>query len=269
MDGARIEPKAGRFSEIKEQGVLCTAQGRAEVLLTPGVFLRVGENSAIRMLDNRLASTRVEILSGTIIVESDDPEMSIKDPSVTLTYKDYQIKLVKHGLLEISSDPSQMKVYKGDAAVDITGALDANGRTAVKEGRLLSFSKPLNIQKFDNKIGGDLFLWARDRSQSLSVVNMSSARSLNSNSVAYGNDLGSRYTSSSRNWAGGWYFNPYFNVYTFVPEGGTFRNYWGYRFISPGSIPSYQPPSTNVPGRPVAGVSGSNQDPSSSAFKEP
>ncbi len=48
--------------------MLRTGQGRAEVLLTPGVFLRVGENSAIRMLDNRLLSTRVEIVSGNAIV---------------------------------------------------------------------------------------------------------------------------------------------------------------------------------------------------------
>src|SRR5580698_5839344 len=73
IDGAQVQSKVGRFSEIKEQSVLRTAQGRAEVLLTPGVFLRVGENSAIKMLDNRLISTRVELLSGTAMVESDDP----------------------------------------------------------------------------------------------------------------------------------------------------------------------------------------------------
>src|SRR5580700_10148411 len=72
VDGSLIQPKVGRFSGLKEQSVLRTGQGRAEVLLTPGVFLRVGENSAIEMLDNRLVSTRVEVLSGTVIVESDD-----------------------------------------------------------------------------------------------------------------------------------------------------------------------------------------------------
>ena len=53
--------------------MLSTGQGRAEILLTPGVFLRVGENTSIKMLDNRLLSTRVEFLSGSAIVESDDP----------------------------------------------------------------------------------------------------------------------------------------------------------------------------------------------------
>ncbi len=79
--------------------------------MTPGVFLRIGENSAIKMLDNRLISTRVEILAGTAIMEADDAQMSIKDSPVSLIYKDYEIRMVKHGLVEVGSDPAQMKVY--------------------------------------------------------------------------------------------------------------------------------------------------------------
>jgi hypothetical protein len=37
------------FSSVPQGAVLRTADGRAEVLLTPGVFIRVGEKSAIRM----------------------------------------------------------------------------------------------------------------------------------------------------------------------------------------------------------------------------
>src|SRR5262249_36589075 len=119
IDGATVQFKVGKFPEIKEQSVLRTGKGRAEVLLTPGVFLRAGENTAIRMLDNRLANTRVEILEGNVIVESDDPQMSVKDSPVSLLFKDYEIRMVKHGLIEISSDPAQMKVFKGEAQVDV------------------------------------------------------------------------------------------------------------------------------------------------------
>jgi hypothetical protein len=248
VDNTPIQSKAGRFSEIKEQSVLHTAQGRAEVLLTPGVFLRVGENSALKMLDNRLVSTRVEILSGTVILESDDPQMSIKDSPVTLIYGNYAIQLVKHGLVEIRSDPSQIKVYKGEAVVDSTNgdstsAGAANEHATVREGRLLPFSAALVTERFNDKIGDDLYLWARDRSQSLSAANMSSALSLNSNGSAYGNGYVGGSGSGPGNWTGGWYFNPYFNVYTFVPAGGTFWNPWGYGFFSPATISSYYTPS--------------------------
>src|SRR5580693_6277872 len=163
IDGSPVESRVGRFSEIKEQSVLRTAQGRAEVLLTPGVFLRIGENTAIKMLDNRLLSTRVEILSGTAVIESDDPQMSIKDSPVSLIYKDYEIRLVKHGLVEIGSDPAEMKVYKGEAVVTVAHGTDANDRATVKEGRLLPFSAALLTENFDQKVGDDLYLWARDR----------------------------------------------------------------------------------------------------------
>jgi hypothetical protein len=234
IDGAAVQAKVGRFPEIKEQNVLRTGLGRAEVLLTPGVFLRVGENSSIKLLDNRLVSTRVEILSGNVIVESDDPQVTVKDSPVALIYKDYEIQLVKHGLVEIGSDPAQMKVFQGEALVTT-----ADNRVTVKEGRLLAFSAALLTEKFNDKVGDDLYLWARDRSQSLSAANMSSARSLNSSGSGYG----SGYGSGLGNWNGGWYFNPYFNMYTFVPAGGTFWNPWGYGFFSPGTIYSYYTPT--------------------------
>src|ERR1700748_2127879 len=58
IDGTPVQSQKARFQEIREQGVLRTGLGRAEVLLTPGVFLRVGENSAIKVLANRLVCTR-------------------------------------------------------------------------------------------------------------------------------------------------------------------------------------------------------------------
>src|SRR5438270_181193 len=129
IDGAKVESKVGKFSEIKEKSVLSTGQGRAEILLTPGVFLRVGENTEIKMLDNRLLSTRVELLSGTAAVESDDPEVSVKSPAVTILYKDYELQPVKFGIFEITSSPSQMRVFKGQALV-----IAGSNRATIKEG---------------------------------------------------------------------------------------------------------------------------------------
>jgi hypothetical protein len=256
IDGKAVESKAGRFSEIKEQGVLRTGKGRAEVLLTPGVFLRVGEDSAVKLLDNRLVSTRVEMLSGKVILEADDPQMDVKDSPVTLLFKDYEIRPVKHGLVEISADPAEMRVYKGEVQV-----VAGSNRATVKDGRMLPFSAALTTEKFNDRAGDDLYLWARDRSQNLSAANMSSARSLNS-----GNGFSSIGTG---NWNGGWYFNPYFNMFTFVPATGTFWNPFGYGFFSPTTIYSYYTPtsywggsggarSSPSIGRPLSGFSNSS-----------
>jgi hypothetical protein len=228
IDGTPVKGQVSKFAEIKEQGILRTGQGRAEVLLTPGVFLRVSENSSIQLLDNRLAATRVDILSGTVSVESDDPMTGVKDSPVTLSFKDFNVHMLHHGLIEINTDPGQMKVFKGSAEVTT-----ADNRATVKEGRMLSFNPALTSEKFDARgTGDDLYIWALQRSSTLSAVNMSSARSVSS---------GSALTSGAG--SGGWYFNPAFDMFTFMPSSGMLWSPFGFGFFSPLTIGSYYAPS--------------------------
>src|SRR5258705_1387202 len=65
LDGKPVEVKITNFPEVKENMELRTEDGRAEVLLNPGVFLRLAENSAVRMVANKLSDTKVEFLSGS------------------------------------------------------------------------------------------------------------------------------------------------------------------------------------------------------------
>jgi hypothetical protein len=191
------------------------------------------------MLDNRLLSTRVEILSGSAVVESDDPEVSVKDPAVTIIYKDYEIQPVKYAILEIASEPGQLKVYKGQAAV-----VSGSNHITVKEGRLMPFSAALLTEKFDEKQADDLYLWARDRSAYLSAANMSSARSLagrgySTNGLYNGGYSGLGFNDQFR---GGWYYNSFLNMYTYMPYGGTAWSPFGYGYFSPYTIYSYYSP---------------------------
>lgn len=269
IDGAPVQAKVSKFGEVKDQSVLSTGLGRAEVLLTPGVFLRLGEHTSIRMIDTRLVSTRVDILSGNVTLESDDPQMSVKDSPVVLLYKDYEIRMQKHGLAELNADPGQLKVFKGEALVEVSANAGTNNRAVVKEGRQLSFSAALLTEKFDEKSGDDLYLWARDRSQSLSAANMSSAQTLSS---GFGSGYASGYGSAGPGlggWNGGWYYNPYFDMYTYVPLAGTLWNPWGYGFFSPGTIGNYYVPTAywyggggpvgaSATGRPFFGLNGTS-----------
>ena len=45
-----LDSKSVGSAELKPGELLTTEQGKAEVLLTPGVFLRVGSNSSVRMI---------------------------------------------------------------------------------------------------------------------------------------------------------------------------------------------------------------------------
>ena len=83
LDGKPVEVKITAFPEIKENMEFRTEDGRAEVLLNPGVFLRLGENSAIRMVSNKLSDSRVEFLSGSAVIESSgDLDQRTKSPSL-------------------------------------------------------------------------------------------------------------------------------------------------------------------------------------------
>src|ERR1051326_8247865 len=64
IDGNAIHPKFAEFPEVKAGQLVATAEGRVEILLTPGVFLRMAENTSVRMVSNALADTRLEVVSG-------------------------------------------------------------------------------------------------------------------------------------------------------------------------------------------------------------
>jgi hypothetical protein len=164
-----LEQKFGRSPEIGEGRDLRTAHGRAEVLLTPGVFLRVGENSAIRMLSNKLADTQVELLTGSAILESNDAR---KDNFVTVLYQNWLVRVPRQAVYRIDSDPPQLQVYKGDVEVSTTGK---DAVVALKEGETLALAEILLPERTTTS-GTDPFKnWAMSRSQTIAADNSTAA----------------------------------------------------------------------------------------------
>src|ERR1700722_14340721 len=109
-----LESHLGKFPSLPQGAELRTADGRAEVLLTPGAFLRLGEKSAIRMVANDLADTRVELQTGSAIVDSGEPNSGT---SITLIYKDWRVHFVRKGSYRVDSDPPRLRVREGGAEV--------------------------------------------------------------------------------------------------------------------------------------------------------
>ncbi len=221
IDDAPLQMKPGYFPQLREGSTLRTQVGKVEILLTPGVFLRLGDNSAVRMEDADLGHTSLEILSGTAMVESDDPQMSVKNAPVTLVYGQTQIRIVKHGLVEIGADAAQVNVFRGEAEV-----ADNSSRVLLKDGHYTRLTGDLRAEKFNNKVSDDLLAWSKDRSQELSTANMFAAGAIN---TGYG------YSSPTR-WSGGWFYNPSFGMFTYVPMGGMMYSPFGYGFYSPATI---------------------------------
>jgi hypothetical protein len=210
-----VESKVGQFPNIKDNEVFRTTEGMAEVLLTPGVFLRMTENSSIRMVSNKLTDTRVEVLTGSALVECED---LAKDNAIMLLYKGSNMLLVKHGLYRVDADQGLFKVYDGEAIVK-----GDSGQLTLHKGKETVLTGALMAESFDSKADDDLYRWSDRRSGYLAKANISSANSLNS-----GTGYGGLWN--------GWQFNPMFGMYTYVPYDGYLFSPFGYGFWSPGMV---------------------------------
>ncbi len=165
LGGERVEQKFGKFPDLGEGRELRTGQGRAEVLLTPGVFLRIADNSAIRMISEQLADTRVELLDGSAIVEVDQ---ITPDTAVTLIYKQWQVKAPQRGVYRIDSDPAQLRVYKGEARISTADKADP---VTVTDGERLPLAAVLVPEQNPTSTGDGFKTWAMNRSQAVSADN--------------------------------------------------------------------------------------------------
>src|SRR5208282_2839921 len=128
LDGHALESSLTHYPDIKEGSVLSTEEGRAEVLLTPGVTLRLGDHASLKMITNRLIDTRLELLGGKAVVEAD---LVDKNTSVTIVVNNAAVSLPKAGIYRFNFEPAQVKVFKGEAAVlsDSETRLVGAGRT--------------------------------------------------------------------------------------------------------------------------------------------
>jgi hypothetical protein len=163
LDGQRIQQTFGRFDQMKDGSELRTLQGRAELILTPGMFLRLGENSAIRMVSSHLQETQVELLSGSVVVESQNAPVN---GPVTILYGDYQVQLREPGRCRIDSAPAQLRVDNGEAEVFHGGT-----SALVNKGAVLPFSGDLLLRRSGDAPADALDSWNQARTNWISQSN--------------------------------------------------------------------------------------------------
>jgi len=166
LDDQQLEPHLGKFPSVPQGSELRTELGRAEVLLTPGVFLRLSDKSAIRMLANDLANTRVELQKGSAIMDSAAPNFGT---AVTLVFRDWQVRSPQAGTYRIDSDPPHLWVLKGQAEV-VAGA--AGKPVTVKQGMDLPLAASLVPEESTAEPADGLSDWAKGRRDSIDADNM-------------------------------------------------------------------------------------------------
>jgi hypothetical protein len=224
---AAIKQKFGEYPDVKAGQHLRTTEGRAEVLLTPGVFLRLAENSEIAMLSTALTNTRIEVVAGSVILEASEVQ---KDQAIELTVGGSVVDVRKRGVFRIDAGtPPRVRVFDGEVTV-----AEAGRPLTVKEGKQLVFTSVPMVEKFAKDDTDSFYRWAGRRSGYLAVANVSAARQMYENSIPWR--------------MGGWYYSPYFGMFTYVPLQGRFTNAWNHSYYAPTQMQRPEPINPNYGG---------------------
>jgi hypothetical protein len=198
--------------ELGEGQSVTTLAGKVEILLTPGVFLRLGPNSSAKLVADGLADTQVQLDQGHAIIEVDQifPQNHLR-----MIQGSFTIDLQKKGLYDFDATEHQVRVFDGEAV-----ATNGAHRIELKSGHELNLAAAdVKAHGFDKKASeGDLYNWSRLRSSYLAEANISEARTYVTGAGFYGT---------------GWYWNPWYSAYTFIPGDGFFYNPFGWGFYSP------------------------------------
>lgn len=221
LDGQQLTRQDVGRASVGAGSVISTQAGRAEVLLTPGVFLRLDNNTAVKMISPDITPTQVELLSGRAAVEADElyPQntLEVLDGGVTT-------QLLKPGFYEFNAGKAAVLVFQGKADVNL-----GDGRSvAVKAHHDLSLASGARAKaaSFDTRDAEDQFYdWSSLRSEYLAEAN---------------NQIAGEY-AGVEGFDPGWYWDPYMWDYTFIgmgpywspfgfgffPPWGWYGGYWG------------------------------------------
>jgi hypothetical protein len=214
LDGQPLNSKDVGSVTLEPGQELRTGAGKAEILLTPGVFLRLDADSTVKMVSPDLTLTQVELEKGRAGVEVDElheqNNLQVLDAGVAT-------RLDKNGYYEFDANKPMAMVFKGKATVDLGDGKSREIKehhefllTAADNNQTLAKVKPAD---FDPRSAqDDLYNWSSLRSEYLAESN---------NQVAGEYAAGGYYP--------GWYWNPYGWGYTFI-GGGPFYSPFGWGF---------------------------------------
>ncbi|HEX3940743.1 MAG TPA: hypothetical protein VHX11_04585 [Acidobacteriaceae bacterium] len=207
LAGKPLDSKSVGNADLARNQVLSTAEGKAEILMTPGVYLRLDDNSSIKMLSPNLTFTQFDLERGRATVEVDEiyPQNDLQ-----IVTAGVPTEMLKPGLYEFNAANGTAEVFQGKAA-----ARQDDGKwVVIKGGRELALNAADGAKphKFKADAAKDeLYNWSSLRSQYLSDASA---------------ELSQQYPVG---YASGWYWDPYFFDYTFMGPYPFFSPFgWGF-----------------------------------------
>jgi hypothetical protein len=226
---AGSEPRdAGRASlgtQMKDGDQLVTSTGsRAEILLSPGSYLRLDGSSKVRAISTRFSAMSFEILGGSVIAEVSSEENTIikRDNPLEITTPHGQAMIARTGVyrFDVKGQFTNATTYNGELYLGTRDQLLAKSAVKVGKGkfaRLIGGGSALpEIAKVDYDLTDGFYDWSFQRAETL---------------VAAHRSVLSR-ASSLTSLSSGWIFDPFYNCYTYIPFGRRFYSGYGFGFYS-------------------------------------
>ena len=167
VDGQPVPFDPHRFVQLDPGQVLATEDGQAEVLLSPHSILRIGPYSRVRMLSNDITNSRVELISGSALV---DCRKGLPDSTVALVSGSSVVAIRDRGLYRLDVLLGQapvLRVFEGKAtAHSYESDWRLKGRQAVHLG-----SSSTGVYAFDTAAADALDEWNRERAVRIAWLN--------------------------------------------------------------------------------------------------
>jgi hypothetical protein len=216
LNGQALGPGAAGYAVVQPNQPLETQAGFVEVLLTPGAFLRIGHSSEVEFQSLGLANLQVRVVRGSAMVEVAD---LVKGTMMQVNMNGASIQLEKHGLYDFDANQQLVRVLDGKAKV-----IEASREKSIGKGDQIALNEAnLKSHGFDKQVAqaDPLYVWSSARSQAEAQANVAVA----SNVAVYGG------------WYGpGWYWDPFWSSYAFLPGAGFLYSPFGWGFYSPAFV---------------------------------
>ena len=224
LNGQPVGGYSLKSTFLNAGGLLETADGKAEVLLTPGVFLRVGDHSRVRMLKPSLIDTQLAVEAGESMLEVDQ---FVKDSHLTISMRGGITEIQKDGLYRFMADGTpSVAVIDGKAEVAF-----GEKHTNLGKGREALLSDELKTQAFDKNRADELFAWSNIRSQYNASLTYQAAKNVATSGYDAGYAGYGGYGGYGGYYGQGWFWNNGFNSWLWMP-GAAFYSPFGWVFTA-------------------------------------
>ena len=215
LNATRVNSASSSLGRLEAGGTLKTGKGMAEILLSPGSFLRLGARSEFTLENRGTLEIRGKLTQGEALLEVVEANSAL-----AMELNGMSARPRKPGLYNVSEKRALIAVYAGESQLnkdDKQLVVDTGGGVGTRRFRVFRTSPDP---------GSELFAWSRSRAEQLSNESRASVQ---------------ENTGAAQLTGPQWHWDPWAASYTFLCTSGFVTGPFGWPYFSPGFTPGSIP----------------------------